>query len=74
MVRDDEAVVEIEDDGRGLAPGTAAGMGLTGMRERAGSLGGELEVEGSVGSGTRVSLRMPLEILQGAEDAERANA
>ena len=75
MVRGDEALVEIEDDGRGLAPGTPAGMGLTGMRERAGSLGGELEVEGSSGgSGTRVSLRVPLGILRGAEDAERANA
>ena len=74
LVQDGEAVVEIEDDGRGLAPGTAAGMGLTGMRERAASLGGELEVEGSVGSGTRVSLRVPLAVLVGAKDAERANA
>ncbi len=72
--REDEALVEIEDDGRGLAPGTAAGMGLTGMRERAASLGGELEVEGTVGSGTRVSLRVPLAVLVGAEDSERANA
>jgi PAS domain S-box-containing protein len=74
MVRGDDALVEIEDDGRGLDPGTPAGMGLTGMRERAGSLGGELEVEGSAGSGTRVSLRVPLGLLRGAEDAERANA
>ena len=66
------ARVEIEDDGGGLAPGTTAGMGLTGMRERAASLGGELEVEGAVGSGTRVSLRVSLAALCG--DVERAGA
>ena len=64
------ARVEIEDDGRGLAPGTAAGMGLTGMRERAASLGGEIEVEGVPGSGTRVSLRVSLAVLCGG--VERA--
>jgi two-component system, NarL family, sensor histidine kinase UhpB len=74
LVRGHEALVEVLDDGRGLAPGTAAGMGLTGMRERAASLGAELEVEGSAGSGTRVSLRLPLASLLDAEDAERANA
>jgi two-component system, NarL family, sensor histidine kinase UhpB len=74
LVEGDRALVEVEDDGRGLTPGTAAGMGLTGMRERAASLGGELEVEGSVGSGTRVSLRAPLGILRNTEDVRRANA
>ena len=64
------ALVEIEDDGRGFAAGTAAGMGLTGMRERAASLGGELEVEGLPGSGTRVSLRVSLAVLSGG--VERA--
>jgi PAS domain S-box-containing protein len=69
---DGRARVEIEDDGRGLAPGTAAGMGLTGMRERAASLGGELEVVGLPGSGARVSLRVSLAALSG--DVERAGA
>jgi signal transduction histidine kinase len=55
-----EALVEVEDDGRGLEPGEPAGMGLTGMRERAHGLGGELEVEGERGVGTRVLLRVPL--------------
>jgi len=67
-----EARVAVEDDGRGLAPGTPAGMGLTGMRERAASLGGELEVEGAAGSGTRVSLRVSLAALSGG--VERAEA
>ncbi|CAA9509001.1 MAG: hypothetical protein AVDCRST_MAG05-2903 [uncultured Rubrobacteraceae bacterium] len=66
------ARVEVEDDGRGLAPGTAAGMGITGMRERAASLGGEIEVEGAAGAGTRVSLRVSLAALSG--DVERADA
>jgi two-component system, NarL family, sensor histidine kinase UhpB len=74
LVRGDEALVEVQDDGRGIAPGTAAGMGLTGMRERAASLGAELEVDGSAGFGTRVSLRLPLASLLDAEDAERAKA
>ena len=51
--------VEIRDDGRGFGPETPAGMGLTGMRERARSLGGELEVEAEPGRGTLVRLRIP---------------
>jgi signal transduction histidine kinase len=58
-----EARVEVEDDGRGLEPGEPAGMGLTGMRERAHALGGELKVEGERGAGTRVLLRVPLPVL-----------
>ena len=71
-VEDGGARVEVEDDGRGIPSGTAAGMGLTGMRERAASLGGEIEVEGAAGSGTRVSLRVSLAVLSG--DVERAGA
>jgi two-component system, NarL family, sensor histidine kinase UhpB len=68
-----EALVEVEDDGRGLEPGEHAGMGLTGMRERAHGLGGELEVEGERGVGTRVLLRVPLAALV-SEDSEYSNA
>ena len=57
--------VEISDDGRGFGPDTPAGMGLTGMRERAQSLGGELEVEAEPGSGTLVRLRIPSGLLAG---------
>jgi PAS domain S-box-containing protein len=60
---DDAVLVEIEDDGRGFEPGEPSGMGLTGMRERALALGGELEVEGARGAGTRVLLRVPLPTL-----------
>ena len=64
---DDEVLVEIEDDGRGFAPETAYGMGLTGMRERVLGLGGRLEVEGREGVGTRVFLRVGLAVLTGGE-------
>jgi two-component system, NarL family, sensor histidine kinase UhpB len=68
-----EVLVEVEDDGRGFEPEEPAGMGLTGMRERASVLGGELEVEGERGAGTRVLLRVPLLVLAD-EDPEYQNA
>lgn len=68
------AWAEVEDDGRGFGPGTAAGMGLTGMRERARSLGGEVEVKSEPGAGTTVRLRVALEALVGGGDARRARA
>ena len=69
-----EILVEIEDDGRGFGPETSYGMGLTGMRERVLALGGELEVEGREGVGTRVFLRVRLGVLAGGETGERSNA
>ncbi|MDP8949030.1 MAG: PAS domain S-box protein [Actinomycetota bacterium] len=69
----DEAWVEIEDDGRGFDPEEPPGMGLTGMRERALALGGELEVEAERGVGTRVRLRVALAALMD-EDSEYSNA
>ena len=64
---DDEALVEVEDDGRGFGPETSFGMGLTGMRERVLAIGGRLEVEGREGAGTRVFLRVSLAALTGGE-------
>src|ERR671921_2592001 len=64
---DGEVLVEIEDDGSGFGPETSHGIGLTGMRERVLALGGELEVEGREGLGTRVFLRVGLAVLAGGE-------
>src|SRR5215207_1607907 len=64
---DDEAWVEVEDDGRGFAPEESPGMGLTGMRERALALGGELEVRSEENAGTRVRLRVALPVLEGED-------
>jgi two-component system, NarL family, sensor histidine kinase UhpB len=69
-----EVLVEIEDDGRGFGPEMSYGMGLTGMRERVLVLGGELEVDGREGVGTRVFLRVRLGVLTGGETGERSNA
>jgi signal transduction histidine kinase len=57
----DRVEAEIADDGRGFKPGaTPGGLGLTTMRERAGALGGELEVRSEPGEGTRVLFRAPI--------------
>jgi PAS domain S-box-containing protein len=56
----DEIVAEISDDGKGFGPGTAPGVGLRSMRERAVALGGKLEIESQVGQGTTVRLRAPM--------------
>jgi signal transduction histidine kinase len=53
-------VLEIDDDGRGFDVGaTTWGMGLRNLRDRAGSLGGVLEVESSQGEGTTVRATFP---------------
>jgi signal transduction histidine kinase len=54
----DGAELIVENDGVAEGPGHEAGYGLTGMRERAALLGGELEV-GSAGGRFRVRLRVP---------------
>jgi signal transduction histidine kinase len=52
--------VEVRDDGRGFDPDhVAGGTGLRGLRLRAKSLGGELELESRPGQGTVVRLRLP---------------
>jgi two-component system, NarL family, sensor histidine kinase UhpB len=68
-----EVLVEIMDDGRGFGTETSYGMGLTGMRERVLMLGGDLEVEGKEGVGTRVFLRVGLAVLTGGEAGELSN-
>ncbi|QGQ18633.1 sensor histidine kinase [Cellulomonas sp. JZ18] len=55
----DDVVLEVVDDGAGLAPGTAEGNGLRGMRARVDAAGGALDVTGTPGAGTRVRLRVP---------------
>ena len=40
----EELLVEIEDDGVGMAGGYPAGVGLTSMRERAEELGGSFQI------------------------------
>jgi PAS domain S-box-containing protein len=56
-------VLEVEDNGVGISPAQLAerrSLGLLGMRERAGAFGGAVEIVGSQGQGTTVTVRMPL--------------
>ncbi|MBS1794426.1 MAG: PAS domain-containing protein [Acidobacteria bacterium] len=56
-------VLIVADDGVGFEPETAGlsnrGIGLTGMKERAALIGGELEIETAPGQGTTVYARIP---------------
>jgi len=56
----DDLLVEIVDDGRGVAPDAVPGVGSTSMRERAAELGGTLDVTSAPGAGTTVRARLPL--------------
>lgn len=64
--RDGQAVLIVEDDGRGYDPDAEVaaegdkGMGVTNMRERAALVGGTLEVESSPGAGTTIFARVPV--------------
>jgi signal transduction histidine kinase len=52
---------EVEDDGRGFAPGsTPSGTGLQGVADRLSVLDGTLEVRSAPGSGTTIAGRVPL--------------
>jgi PAS domain S-box-containing protein len=64
---DGQVLVEVHDDGWGFEPGVSSGVGITGMKERAHALGGELEVESSPGKGTLVRLRLAANILAGRD-------
>jgi two-component system sensor histidine kinase UhpB len=58
--RDELLVIEIEDDGKGLAvPEGHEGSGLRGMRERAELLGGRFEVSLRSPRGTRLRAEIP---------------
>jgi signal transduction histidine kinase len=52
----------IEDDGHGFAPGEqrTEGLGLVGMKERVGLLGGRLAIESTEGAGTTIVAEVPL--------------
>ena len=63
QVQDGEILVEVEDDGRGIAPEELAkprSLGLKGMRERISFLGGTLDIARAPRGGTRLRLRVPM--------------
>ncbi|MBB3085458.1 sensor histidine kinase [Geodermatophilus sabuli] len=56
---DGDLVVEVADDGVGIAPGAPAGVGLVSLRERAAELGGRCSVECPASGGTVVRAVLP---------------
>lgn len=56
---DGELRLQVVDDGRGLPPGHADGLGLAGMRERVAAVGGTLAVLPGERGGTRVEVHVP---------------
>ena len=59
----DEMILEVQDNGRGMAGRELSGtqsLGLLGMRERATMLEGEVNIISRQGRGTRVDVRIPL--------------
>lgn len=61
--RDNEVILIVEDNGRGveLATQKRTGLGLKGMRERADLIGGRLEIESAPGKGTTIYVTIPIE-------------
>jgi len=58
-----EIVLEIRDNGRGITETERLGvhsLGLLGMRERAHSIGGKVEINGIAGKGTVLVVRLPI--------------
>jgi signal transduction histidine kinase len=66
---DDAVEVTVRDDGRGLDPARAAGVGLRSMRERAAEVGGEWSIGSLPEGGTAVHARLPLPAT--ADDSRR---
>jgi signal transduction histidine kinase len=61
--RDGWLELVVQDNGRGIQPGEITdrrSIGLLGMEERAGLLGGEFKIGGEPGRGTTVTVRIPL--------------
>ena len=72
--KDQEVLLELKDDGKGfdvertLEEALSSGhLGLWGMRQRIEALGGTLIVDSTPGSGTTISLDLPLESPQTSE-------
>jgi signal transduction histidine kinase len=65
--------ITIEDDGCGViaADPDHPGLGLASMRQRAGDLGGTLEIAPRSSGGTRVAVTIPMPLGQYAHGAER---
>jgi signal transduction histidine kinase len=62
-VQDDQAVLSVEDNGRGFDPDRPRGaghFGLANLRDRAASVGGVIKISSRIGAGTRIIVGLPL--------------
>lgn len=70
-----EALLVIEDDGRGFTPNeTHEGMGLKNISERARILGGRLKLDSGPGRGVRIELAIPISIKEELTPAVTSSA
>lgn len=53
-------LLTVHDDGKGFDPKRERGMGLIGMKERVGALGGTLTIDSAAGKGTSLRVELPL--------------
>jgi len=61
--------VSIEDDGKGFDPNRSRGLGLIGMSERVGQLGGILKVDSDPARGTSLRIDLPLPNVSGDRES-----
>jgi signal transduction histidine kinase len=74
--RNQEVVAVIEDDGQGFEAAYPTGvfhLGLSGMRERAELLGGQLTIESSPGKGTSIFVEIPISKEEIHDERQEAN-
>ena len=66
--------IQVEDEGLGFNLDdllTARfGLGISGMRERARSMGGHFSIDSSPGEGTRLTARLPLAVKSGPQESD----
>jgi two-component system, NarL family, sensor histidine kinase UhpB len=71
--------LSLGDDGKGIAPATPKGFGLTAMTERVRSLGGRCVIESTPKKGTNIHIEIPVErvatpVKRAGASAKRAGA
>jgi two-component system sensor histidine kinase UhpB len=62
--------LSVRDDGRGIASDAPMGLGLSGMQERLGALGGEYRVDTALGRGTSLHIAIPVSRPRPGETAD----
>jgi signal transduction histidine kinase len=71
----ERVVFSVQDDGSGFDKTMVRGLGLLGMEERVGRLGGTFQIDSQLGRGTTISAQLPLpEMGQAETEANAANS